>query len=404
MEKIEFLKKLEMINKEYHTEEEDKKKFNIFRALHKEKDERRLHSRFLAFLLSPESNHGMRNKFLELFISEIVDNKLELDGCEVFPKTNKEEKLDIDILILNKKHSYAVIIENKIDANDSNKIKNRDKNEEEGQIARYINRVKDKENIPVDNIYVLYLTLYKSPSAKTFGSYPRNKVKIINYTTEITQWLDKCIDNCKGTFLEECIVQYKNVISVLNSNIKRVLYFKELITDKDNWELTFENKIVIIEMPDFKHVKWHIVHEFWVSENNEDMSIKKQLISNGYEDIQVFPTNEEKNDNSFKKAIGIVTRNNNAKLHGLTFKKNGELYYIAYDKNNGLSLGIPNSGGKVKGKDWDSINDNINFSDFMYGDTFKIINDSFRKELIQLTIKNLNDFCDKDYNNRKLSI
>lgn len=346
----------------------------------------------------------MRNKFLELFISEIVDNKLELDGCEVFPKTNKEEKLDIDILILNKKHSYAVIIENKIDANDSNKIKNRDKNEEEGQIARYINRVKDKENIPVDNIYVLYLTLYKSPSAKTFGSYPRNKVKIINYTTEITQWLDKCIDNCKGTFLEECIVQYKNVISVLNSNIKRVLYFKKLITDKDNWELAFENKTVIIKMPDFKHVKWHIVHEFWVSENNEDMSIKKQLISNGYEDIQIFPTNEEKNDNSFKKAIGIVTHNNKAKLHGLTFKKNGELYYIAYDKNNGLTLGISNSGGKVKGEDWDSINDNIKFSDFMYGDTFKIINDSFRKELIQLTIKNLNDFCDKDYNNRKLSI
>ena len=36
---------------------EAESKFNIFTALHNERDEKRLHSRFIAYLLNPNSKH-----------------------------------------------------------------------------------------------------------------------------------------------------------------------------------------------------------------------------------------------------------------------------------------------------------------------------------------------------------
>ena len=39
-------------------------KFNIFSILHKENEERRLHSRFIAALFDPKGSHGMGSIFL----------------------------------------------------------------------------------------------------------------------------------------------------------------------------------------------------------------------------------------------------------------------------------------------------------------------------------------------------
>lgn len=54
MEK-DFLTELFKIKKQYQEEEDKKDKLNIFRALHKAHDEKYLHSRFIAYLLSPAS-------------------------------------------------------------------------------------------------------------------------------------------------------------------------------------------------------------------------------------------------------------------------------------------------------------------------------------------------------------
>lgn len=113
--KSEFRTKLEAIKKEYEAE---RKGLNIFRALHKEHDEKYLHSRFISYLLSPTSTHGMGNKFLEAFIDIIsVKNpnfrKFKIDNCTIHPNENKKEEIEyIDILIEN--DNQAIVIENKI--------------------------------------------------------------------------------------------------------------------------------------------------------------------------------------------------------------------------------------------------------------------------------------------------
>ena len=117
-------KMLQSINKlepEYN-KRKNKDKFNVFTALHKERDEVNLHSRFISYLLSPKSGHGMKDVLLEIFVREILkinEEEFDLSSCEVIPnELNKTEEDEIDIFIKNK-NRQAIIIENKIDAKDS---------------------------------------------------------------------------------------------------------------------------------------------------------------------------------------------------------------------------------------------------------------------------------------------
>ena len=96
-------------------------RFNIFDALSIKNQEVR-HSDFLAYLLNPNQNHGLNDLFIKRFLQEsltlagtdlpITPIKLELwdlDEIDVF-----REWHDIDILLLDASHEFAVIIENKV--------------------------------------------------------------------------------------------------------------------------------------------------------------------------------------------------------------------------------------------------------------------------------------------------
>lgn len=125
----------------------DKNRFNIFKALHKEKDEVRLHSRFISYLLAPDSGHGLGKVFCELFIREILgidESQFNLSSYTVLPnESSKSEYKEIDILIINKQAKQAIIIENKINAKDSNREgKNEKKDGYDGQLERYYNTIK----------------------------------------------------------------------------------------------------------------------------------------------------------------------------------------------------------------------------------------------------------------------
>ncbi|MBL1411093.1 PD-(D/E)XK nuclease family protein [Sphingobacterium sp. C459-1T] len=89
------------------------KEYNIFSVLHREDDETRLHSRFLAFLLDPKESHNIGDMFFKLFLEQVLNIYFDYTNYEV-----KKEFQFIDILIHN--DSDAVIIENKIYAGDSN--------------------------------------------------------------------------------------------------------------------------------------------------------------------------------------------------------------------------------------------------------------------------------------------
>src|SRR6056297_2314612 len=81
--------------KENYDKLREKNRFNIFSALHKEHDEVNLHSRFIAYLLSPKSGHGFNNKFAEIFVRKVLnldEEYFNLSNYEVIPNEfNKSE-------------------------------------------------------------------------------------------------------------------------------------------------------------------------------------------------------------------------------------------------------------------------------------------------------------------------
>ena len=81
-----LLKELSIISMKYEILYEQKEKFNIFSVLHKDHDERRLHSRFIAALLNPEGTHKKGNIFLSLFLNVIEVELQDITKVKVYPE------------------------------------------------------------------------------------------------------------------------------------------------------------------------------------------------------------------------------------------------------------------------------------------------------------------------------
>ena len=118
------------------------------------------------------------------------------------------EYKDIDILLIDRKVKKAVIIENKIYADDCN-------HEEEGQLEKYYREVIEEENIPAANVEVYYLTLDghepTENSVATSKKYPDlcDKVVYISYKYHIIKWLENCMQFAYDKpFQRETILQY----------------------------------------------------------------------------------------------------------------------------------------------------------------------------------------------------
>src|SRR5688572_11747237 len=88
--------------------------FNIFSILRNKNDEVNLHSRFIGELLNPIGSHKLGNIFLNHFLKLLNINTQGFEKATV----HREYK-DIDILI--KSGSKAIILENKIWAEDQEK-------------------------------------------------------------------------------------------------------------------------------------------------------------------------------------------------------------------------------------------------------------------------------------------
>jgi hypothetical protein len=127
--------------------------FNIFEALGVVRHELR-HSDYLAFLLDPQQNHGLGDSFLTRFLQRAVHNvprdqlpisPVQLDLWSLEEVTILREWENIDILIMDEDHQFAVIIENKIDSGEHSK-----------QLERYYDKV--RRQYPNWKILPLYLT------------------------------------------------------------------------------------------------------------------------------------------------------------------------------------------------------------------------------------------------------
>ena len=190
----ELLEKAKSINEEYTRKAKDSgENFNIFRILKLERSEVRMHSAFLAELFRSNGTHELKNDFLKEFIELIKET---FSDEESFLKRVKKFDIDkdycvdveyhtgfinelgdqggrIDIKITNNlNHNNAIIIENKIDANDQEK-----------QLIRY--------NESCKNVPILYLTLFgNKPSTSSAGAIIEGDNYVcISYKEHIVKWI-----------------------------------------------------------------------------------------------------------------------------------------------------------------------------------------------------------------------
>lgn len=405
-----LLRKMSVIQMKYDILAEADEQFNIFSILHKEHDERRLHSRFISALLSPNGSHKMGTCFLDEFLQMLNIETCFFNNAIVYPsESDKSENCHLDILIIDRNSKSAIIIENKINAGDCN-------NESGGQLERYYEHVIVNEKIPEKNIYVFYLTLDgHDPSDTSLGTkYPmlEKKYVCLSYRIHIQDWMRNCFSRTASfPFIRESISQYIILIRKMTNDIsvEERLEIKRLIgKSSDNMKST---KLLV---ENFKHVKWHTVRSFW-----DELAQELQL--QGYE-VTLQPTdNDITNTTHFESYKKGYRKNDDYGIYFIPF--DGLQLYIWNDFDYYLYYGIEKEDKKVSSKYKNSImnflekyteyestkggssliwkefdfheSEKIYFADFSYEGTFNLINDDYRKKMIHKIITELNKFINR---------
>lgn len=203
-----FLKQVKALNDRYEKINQlTGENFNIFRILKLHSSEVRLHSTFIAELLSPNGSHGYKDLFLGLFVDlfQFKDNKFNPVGASVkvekhlgFMNEAKTEGGRIDIYISDSSGNN-IVIENKIYARDQEK-----------QLARYL------YHYPKADLFYLTLDGRECEEAKTEGLVCDEHYKCLSYKNDIAKWLELCRKEATThPVLRETITQYLHLIKYL---------------------------------------------------------------------------------------------------------------------------------------------------------------------------------------------
>ena len=135
-------------NTELEQLEQKLRRFNLFEALKLVWHEVR-HSDFLAYLLDPECNHGMGDRFLKMILQCALKGNpnqtvtpIDIDVWNLASAEVRREWQNIDIFVRDEANRLAVIIENKVESE-----------EHSNQLARYYECVaqecKDWKIVPI---------------------------------------------------------------------------------------------------------------------------------------------------------------------------------------------------------------------------------------------------------------
>lgn len=178
-------------------------RFNMFRVCGVNHYEN-THSAILTEFLNPKGTHGLKSKLLECFIKTLGENftinGFNCQNARIYTEYSTPEGR-IDILIEDEKRKKAIIIENKIYAND-----------QLDQLKRYDSYAKNKYT--KGNYQILYLTLDGKEATEQSGegvSY-----LTISYEENIINWLEKCVAIAsRFPIVRETIIQYINHLKEL---------------------------------------------------------------------------------------------------------------------------------------------------------------------------------------------
>lgn len=266
--------------------------YNIFKTLGLQTSEVRLHSAFLAELLNPEGAHGLKGKFLQAFLKDIIlkiepfsSFEFETSSTKVFVEkyigeitNNGTNGGRLDLLIEDGK-GKAIIIENKIYAGD-----------QYNQMLRYHHYANDK--FGEGNYLLLYLTLEQSsPSEHSTGNEKINYV-CINYKNHIVKWLEHCMElSTRHPLVRETIQQYIN-------NMKDILNIMEESNKKELFKLLAENNeetfAIINNAEEYKHY----IYDTYVKPELKKESEESGLI---FEECKIFDYKKDKGFFFYKK-------------------------------------------------------------------------------------------------------
>lgn len=402
-----LLKRLDVLRDKISARNEGKEKFNVFSCLLDKSDEVYLHSRFISSLIDPCGYHGLGFEPLKSFLSTLNSSfQYNKESLEIRPSASDwSEYKEMDILLIDRKTQYAIIVENKINACDSN-------HEEEGQLERYYRRLIEEDKIPQENVEVYYLTTDghepSSESVSTSSKYENlpNIVQCITYGSEISQWLQHCLQvACCKPYIRETIAQYINLIKemVNETEVEDRLEIIKLISKNEDTlasaKLLFDN---------YKHIQWHTIFDLF---NDFYTEIEER----GY-------TCVEKVDAQLIDGIVHGNQRTRKQYPQFTIKdKNGLIISIGCDYNDVFFFGLANENNKFSKTDikqikeiansndadvesdgwifWDYFNVpddiSINIWHFEENETFRIINPTTRKQTVKKYVDDMETFIYK---------
>ncbi|HBN05959.1 MAG TPA: hypothetical protein DD434_09260 [Bacteroidales bacterium] len=177
-------------------------RFNMFRICGVNHYEN-THSAIIAEFLNPFGSHGLKAKFLELFIETLGDRfdikDFNSDRARVITEFSMDEgRMDI---LTEDNQNKAIIIENKIYASDQPE-----------QLKRY-NRYAQKYK---NGYQILYLTLDGKEALEQSGE---GVVYLpISYEKEIINWLENCVSIAtRYPMVRETLIQYINHLKQLTN-------------------------------------------------------------------------------------------------------------------------------------------------------------------------------------------
>lgn len=177
-------------------------RFNLFTTLRGANDEVRLHSRFLAALLDPQTQ-GLGKFPLRGLLACCEIHDFSLEGLRV-----ECERWHIDILVTNAQRQ-ALLIENKIHAGD-----------QEGQLVSYHQRLRE---IGYRDIHVVYLSLDgRDPREDSLGELRHAKsgsYTALSYSADLIPWLESLLGPAAlDPPLRESLAQYRQLILQLTGH------------------------------------------------------------------------------------------------------------------------------------------------------------------------------------------
>lgn len=338
--------------------------FNLFCSMFNWHNERYLHSSFIGMMLS------MKREFLVSFLEELhrADAGVFKDEdlayfkgreCEIHP--NKDEHWEwknIDILIRTTDKKRAVVIENKMLAND--RMVNG-----KHQLEMYMERVR-KDG--AERVIGVYLTprRYQPDFAELWTEQNR---MTLGYDTAIKHWVEKCQEQETDGFIREMIRQYGELLDVALNDPQVALEFREAVAR--NLELAYEWYRKGKAETDFReamiHVKWHTLYDVLNG------------VFDGLKSLEGVEWNVE-NDREMQKDVDRVSlTDKSSSLLVYNFRYKGIWCYICNDAK-GFTIGPCGNRNDYKELDGTDIRD------FRKWSAFRLVKREYREELAKTVI------------------